>query len=268
MRRVANTTRPREASTTRNVGRPKERHATHKGMRHDEAHDGNGFDCRLPGRDGRPESRGKAVQAQKSMDGPKPEVVLTTGPQSFAVADLGSPPPATANDTVANDTVVQAPALGPALEPPTNEAVPPAPLPPVTSPAPPSALPLPEAAPPGPDIPGPALSTAPDHWRPEGRPWFWVRHRPVSESEVHRSTAHCARVPYRYTWPCVTRASGVTAAHTVRPSACWWRSAFRPAERRKSPAATTARKCGTTTADTRSISRPSMASWWSTTTVE
>jgi hypothetical protein len=67
-----------------------------------------------------------------STEGPQPEVALT-GPQLFAVGDLGSPPPAPAN--------------GPVLQVPANDGVPPAPLPPVTSPAPPSALPLPEAAP-------------------------------------------------------------------------------------------------------------------------
>jgi hypothetical protein len=98
----------------------------------------------------------KRFERLKSMDGPKAAVVLTTGPRLLAVADLGSPPPA-----AANDVVIQAPAVDPAREAPTYEAVPPAPLPPVTSPALPSALPLPEAAPPGPFIPGPALSTAP-----------------------------------------------------------------------------------------------------------
>jgi hypothetical protein len=73
----------------------------------------------------------------RSMEGPKPEVALTTGPQLLAVNDSGSPPPAPAND------------LAP-------EAVPPAPLPPVGLPGSPSALPLPEAAPPGPTLLGPA----------------------------------------------------------------------------------------------------------------
>ncbi len=79
----------------------------------------------------------------KSMDGPQPEVVLTTGPQLFAVSDFGSPPPAPSENPV-----FQAPANGPVLGPPTGDAasVPPAPLPPVALPGSPSALPPPEAA--------------------------------------------------------------------------------------------------------------------------
>jgi hypothetical protein len=82
----------------------------------------------------------------RTMDGPRAEIALTSGPQQLAVDDLGSPPPA--------------PAMNPVLQAPANDAVPPAPLPPVTSSAPPSALPLPEAAPPGPVIPVPAAPGA------------------------------------------------------------------------------------------------------------
>lgn len=81
----------------------------------------------------------------KSMDGPKAQIVLTTGPELIAVVDSGSPPPAPVLDQVQ-----QAPAY---------DAVPPAPLPPVMNSAPPSALPLPEAAPPG--IPGTVAAGAP-----------------------------------------------------------------------------------------------------------
>ena len=51
----------------------------------------------------------KRFDRVKSMDGPKPEVALTNGPQLLAVNDFGSPPPAPAKDGV-----FQAPANDPA----------------------------------------------------------------------------------------------------------------------------------------------------------
>jgi hypothetical protein len=107
----------------------------------------------------------RRFESVKSMEGPQPEVALTTGPQLFAVGDLGSPPPAPADNPVlqapANGPVLQAPALDPVRQAPPNDGVPPAPLPPVTSPAPPSALPLPEAAPGFVAAGGPPMQLAP-----------------------------------------------------------------------------------------------------------
>ena len=87
----------------------------------------------------------------KSPDGPKANVVATTGPELFAVGDLGSPPPAPANDPV-----LAAPVTDSVFQAPLTDGVPPAPLPPVGSP---SVVPLPEAAPPGMALPG-----APGAW--------------------------------------------------------------------------------------------------------